>query len=195
MRPLAPVRTGAPTGQLASLAEAKVAAKVESDEEDAFVADLVVAATAALDGYGASIGVALLEQTWAQGFDGFPCGRELRLPLGPLIAVTTVAYFDAAGAVQAFANFHAVSDAIGPKLVLEDGASWPDTATRPDAVTVTWTCGHDPASAEIARVKRAVLLTTTHWYENRGAVNVGNIVSELPLAVGWLIAPLRKIRV
>lgn len=196
MKAFAPVRTVAPVGELVSLAGAKVQCRVEGDEEDASIASLVSAATDHLDGYAGVLGQALLTQTWTQSLDCFPCGRELRLPLGPLGETATIAYFDAAGAVQAFTAFSAMTDAIGPVLHLDWDASWPSTAWRPDAVTVTWTCGFgDDASTVPAGIVHAVKLMVGHWYVNREAVNVGNIVNAFPWAVDALLAPHRKVGV
>jgi len=35
------------------------------------------------------------------------------------------------------------------------------------------------------------LLLVGHWYSNREAVNIGNITSEVPLAVEALLQPYR----
>ena len=195
MNALVPVRTVAPTAELLSLAGAKAHLRVEGDDEDGDIEALVADVAGLLDGYSGILGQALLTQTWAQSFDRFPYRGELRLPLGPLGDTVTIAYFDAAGAVQAFTGFHAVSDAIGPLIILPDGASWPATAKRPDAVTVTWTCGHASSDAPNfpPNVIRAVKLLITHWYENRGPVNIGNITSDLSWSLDQLISPHRKV--
>jgi len=39
----------------------------------------------------------------------------------------------------------------------------------------------------------AQLLLIGHWHSNREAVNIGNITTELPLAVEALVQPYRKI--
>jgi hypothetical protein len=40
-------------------------------------------------------------------------------------------------------------------------------------------------------VRTAMLLLVGHWYSNREAVNIGNITSEVPLAVEALLQPYR----
>ena len=37
----------------------------------------------------------------------------------------------------------------------------------------------------------AMLLMLTHWYENRGPVNIGNIVNEIPMSARALLSPYR----
>ena len=46
--------------------------------------------------------------------------------------------------------------------------------------------GGDPPLVS-ARVKLAMLLLLTHWYEHREAVNIGNITSEVPMGVEALL--------
>lgn len=41
--------------------------------------------------------------------------------------------------------------------------------------------GSPPAYSPPADVKQAALTLAAHWWENRDAVNVGNIVTEFPL--------------
>jgi uncharacterized phiE125 gp8 family phage protein len=188
MKAFAPSRTAAPAAALLSVEDAKAHLHVDTIDEDDYIAALVAAATSYLDGYSGVLGRALGEQTWEQSFDSFPADRCLRLPLGKLIAVEGVAYFDAANAAQSFTGFHEATDAIGPMIILEDGQSWPSTYARPDAVTVTWTCGF--AEVPVAII-HAVKLLIGHWYANREAVVTGTITAQVPIAVGTLIAPFR----
>lgn len=44
-------------------------------------------------------------------------------------------------------------------------------------------------------IKQAMLLMIGHWYATREAVNIGNIVSELPIGARALLAPYRRIGV
>lgn len=40
-------------------------------------------------------------------------------------------------------------------------------------------------------IRAAMLLLIGHWYANREAVNIGNITSPVPFAVGSLLQPYR----
>lgn len=194
MKALAPVRTEAPSQALLELTDAKAHLRVLHSDEDALIEGLVAAAQAHLDGFSGVLGRALVTQEWSRSFDGLPACTSFRLPLGPLGDAVSVTYFDAAGVEQSFTDFHAVADAIGPMVVLTDGAQWPSTATRPDAVTVTWTCGYgDPADVPAAIIHAAKLLIG-HWYANREAAAPSGM-NDLPMAVQALIAPYRAIGV
>lgn len=194
MRAFAPVRTVAPVTAILSLADAKAHLHLEGSDEDAYIEGLVAAATSHLDGYAGILGQALITQTWRQRFDQFPKSDAIRLPVGPLLAVSSISYFDTAGAAQSFTDYLTTSDEVGPMVVLKDDARWPSTATRPDAVTVTWTAGFGAAASDVPQaIPLAAKMLVAHWHANREAVNIGNISSELPLTVAALLSPFRKV--
>ncbi|MEA3042976.1 MAG: hypothetical protein QOH47_814 [Sphingomonadales bacterium] len=192
---LLPVRTVAPAESLLSTGDAKTHLRVDDSDNDAYIAALVAAAEGHLDGFAGVIGRALVTQTWSRKFNAFPCGPVLRLPLGPLQSVSSVTYYDTAGTSQTFAstNYRAVTDAIGPCVVLDDGSTWPNLDIRPDAVTITWVCGYGAAGAVPAPIIHAAKLIVGHLYGNREATIVGTIVNDLPMAVDALIAPYRAV--
>lgn len=193
---LAPVRTAAPTGTIISLSDAKRHLRVDHDDEDALIGALINSAVAYFDGYSGILGRALLTQTWQMSFDAFD--DEMRLPVGNLLSVTSVTYYDASNALQTLPTsvYTSFSDALGPYITLKPGQAWPSGYYRPDAISVTWTAGYGPAASDIpAPIKQAILLLVGHWYTNREAVNVaaGIVALELPMAVDALIAPYRRV--
>lgn len=191
---LAPVRTVLSSTPLVTLAEAKLhLGIINSVEQDALINSLVNAATSYLDGYSGILGRAMLTQTWRQDFAGF--SKCMRLPVGNLIAVSSVQYYDSFNNLQTLSAdaYSSLSDELGPFLVLNSGFSWPSTFDRRDAVRVTWTAGYGPAATDVpAAIKEAVLLLVGHFYGNREAVTVGTLASELPLGVAALISPYRR---
>ncbi len=193
MRAQKPERVTAPATALLTLAEVKEFLRIEVDEteEDALLGSLIASATVTLDGYGGLLGRALIDQQWRQRFSDFPDWDRLPLPLGLVRTAPVVTYRDTLGGEQTFDRFHLVTTALGPAIELEDGATWPQTATRPDAVTVTWTAGYGPDAADVPEVFRtAALQLIAHWYGTREAVNVGNIVTEVPWGLRQTIAAM-----
>lgn len=196
MRAQRPERVTAPATRLVSLEEVKQFLRIEADEteEDTLLGSLILSAEATLDGYSGLLGRALIDQVWRQRFDDFPPCDQLRLPLGPLVATPTVTYRDTLGGEQEFESFHLVTTALGPAIELEDGATWPQTATRPDAVTVTWLAGYGPGPEDVPEIFRTVALQLiAHWYGTREAVNVGNIVTEVPWGLRQTIAAMSAV--
>jgi len=193
---LAPVRTVAPAADLVSLAEAKAQCRVEDSDSDVLITALIKAATDHLDGFSGVLGRALITQTWAVDFGGF--SDLMRLPVGNLLAVSSITYYDSANVQQTLASsvWTTFTDARGPYVMLKPGESWPAAYDRPDAVRVTWTAGYGATSASVpAAIKQAALLLVGHWYDNRAAVNVGSSVAEVPFAVDALIAPFIRNRI
>lgn len=193
---LRPTRTVAPSVDLLTPAEVKAHCRVDTTDDDNLLTMLIAAATSYLDGYSGILGRALLQQTWKQSFEGFT--DDMRLAVGDLIGVTSVKYYDASNVQWTLAGtvYTAAADEIGPYLDLAPGQSWPATYARDDAVEVTWTAGYGTAAASVpAAIRQAALLLIGHWYANREAVNIGNIVAEVPMAVAALIAPFRRVGV
>lgn len=189
---LAPVRTAAPAA-LITTSEAKAQCRIDSTDEDTLIDSLVSAAVSHLDGYSGVLGRALVTQTWQQDFSGF-CSK-LRLPVGDLIAVTGVTYYDTSNAQQTLASsvYTAFTDSLGPYVTLKPDQVWPSIYSRADAVRVTWTAGYGAAAAVPPAIKQAALLLIAHWYDNRSGVAVGETPTEMPLAVNSLLAPFRRV--
>lgn len=193
---LKPVRTVAPAVALITTAEAKAHLRVDHSDEDTLIDNLVSAATTHLDGYAGVLGRALTTQTWKIETDAF--ADPLRLPVGDLIAVTSVKYYDLNNAQQTLATtvYGAFSDDGGPYIGLKADQDWPDVYDRRDAIEVIWTAGYGATAANVPQaIRQAALLLVGHWYTNRDAVQVGMSVAELPLAVSALIEPFRTSRI
>lgn len=188
---LTPVRTVPPATEPVTLEQAKAQCRVTSDAENLLIAALVSAAVSHLDGWSGILGRCLVSQTWRQDYSGF---GGMRLPFQN-VASAVVAYTDGNGVNQTLAgsNYHIVNGVGGTQIVLADGGSFPGTASKPDAVRVTFVTGYGDADAVPAGLKAAILLHIGHLFENRAAVNVGNITSELPLAYDALVAPHRVV--
>lgn len=189
---LAPVRTVAPAVPLLTIEDVKAHLRVDHAGEDALIYGLIDAAAAHLDGYSGIMGRALITQTWAVDFPTFT--NRINVPLGP-IQSATIQYYDSLNTQQTLATsvYAVLSDGLGPYVALKYNQQWPQTYTRDDAVRITWVAGYGTAAAVPAAIRAAALLLIGHWYANREAVNVGNITSELPIAVAALLAPFRRV--
>lgn len=139
-------------------------------------------------------GRALVEQTWKytasdwpfQTWKGF--ANVVLLPRSPLRAVTYVKYYpENGGALATFssANYHVVTDHLPGLVVLIEDGDWPDIAVRPDAVQITFTCGHADAASVPASLKHAVKLLAAHLYERRGAIDKD--IASVPLQLQHLL--------
>lgn len=192
----APVQVAAPEVTPVSLAEAKAHLRVESTDEDALITVLIAAAVAYADGWSGILGRCLITQSWRQDFD---CtDAELRLPL-PVIAITEMRVFgadDNTGATVDAANYELQRDERGSFVRIDDDYSWPTDLAETRAVRVTFTAGYGAAAADVpADLRVGLLLLIGHWYQNREAVNVGNITTSLPFGVDALFGKHRVVGV
>jgi uncharacterized phiE125 gp8 family phage protein len=183
------VRTAAPGFVPVSVNEAKQNWRVDHSDDDTVIQGLLESAAGHIEEV---LGRALVTQTWRQDFAAFD--DQLRLDIGNLIGVTSIVYYDGAGASQTLAStvYTAFTDDTGPYIALKPDQSWPTAAERDDAIRVTWTAGYGATEASVPRkLRQAILLLGGHWYQNRSAV--GEATQELPLSVSALIGSSRRI--
>ena len=175
--------------------EATLHLRVDFNDDFTLIAGLVAAATAWLDGWSGILGRALVTQTWRLYFDhGFP-EQTIRLPLPPLIGVTSIQYVDINGATQTVspADYQVLD---GPRAAVRPvyGQIWPVTLAQARACWIEFECGYGAASEVPAAIKAAALLMISHLYFHRDAV-VGveqrDSSTPLPLGVAELLGPYR----
>lgn len=178
-------RTVLPTTPPVSVAEAKRQISLVGDELDAYVAQLIEVATETAEHW---TGRALTTQTWRLTLDEFPC--EIYLPRPPLLAVTTVEYVDANGALQTLsaANYLVASDKQPAVVTAAYNTIWPVTRSQREAVRVTYTAGYGANASDVPLgIRHAILLLVATWFANREAVVTGTISTELSLSVAALL--------
>lgn len=199
----APVLVIGPTTEPVRLDEMKLHLRVDSDDEDTLIQGLISAAVTHMDGWPGILGRALVEQTWRQDFDRLrPC---LRLPLGPVSSIAEITVRSRSGATSTVDSsaYELQVDDLGAFARFVDDYAFPVDLYETRAVSVTYIAGHpddEPAEGEQvgastvpAPIRTAMKMLVAHWYQNREAINVGNITTELPLSVAALLAPLRRV--
>lgn len=153
-----------PAVEPVSVLEVQAALRVDSIDDENLVAALAVAARQWCE---AAVGRAFATQTWRLRLDAFPAGAAILLPRPPLLAVSSLTYIDAAGAPQTWAssNYIVSADLEPARLSLAAGASWPATAARPDAVTITYTAGYGGPADVPQPLRAAILLKCQALYD------------------------------
>lgn len=173
-----------PAAAVLSLDEAKDHLRVDHSDHDDQIRALIAAAQAAITGPKGT-GYAIASSTWRLSLDAFPA--EIRIPLEPVTAVTEVRYVDTDGAQQTLTagdDYLVDYDKSPCRITPAYGKCFPPTRQQPGAVKVLFRAGPEVAPVDLVQ---AVKLIIAHWYEQPSAVNVGNIVNELPLAAGYLL--------
>jgi uncharacterized phiE125 gp8 family phage protein len=151
-------------------------------------ADLAIYIAAARDYVETNTRHIVMRREITEAFDGFACNLELTFR--PVVSVEGVAYVDAAGGDQSFADFTAGLGRNPVRIYRNDGASWP--AARPNSsVVVTYTAGYDDPATEAPGLIQAMLLLIGHWFANRSAV--GTVTNEIAFAVDALCGQRRPV--
>lgn len=179
-----------PSEEPISLDEAKTHLREDGTDQDSLIEGLIIAAREQAEKFTER---ALCTQSWTLKLDAFPCESFIKLPFPPLISVESVKYYDTDGVLQTMSSSDYVVDttSLFGKIDLAYGASWPTPRDIPNAVVVAFTCGYGGRNAVPASIKAAIKLNLSHLYENREAINIGNIVTPIPMAYESLLWPYR----
>lgn len=189
-----------PTTDPVTLNEAKAHCRVAIPDDDGMLVTYLMAARQHIE---KETRLALMTQTWDVTFDyEWPMQKidgcqkhRIVLPRPPVQSVTSITYVDSAGSTQTLAaSQYKVAKADTGETLIEPAyaAIWPVVRREIAAITVRFVAGYGSNQGDVPEpLRQAVLLLVAHWYENREAVNVGNISSELPFTVAALVFPYR----
>lgn len=170
-----------------SLTEAKLHLREDGTEQDTLIEGLITAAREYVEG---QIGRYLMTQTIRQLFDDFPAsGNPIRLDVTPVQSVSSVNYLDTDGVSTILDTNDYRSDVVSEPARIEEhyDEAWPASRVVSNCVWVDVIAGYANAAAVPRGLKQAILLLVGHWFENREAVAIGTITSEVPLAAQALM--------
>ncbi|MDP1729862.1 MAG: head-tail connector protein [Devosia sp.] len=171
-----------------TLAKAKAFLRVDDTVEDALIETLITAARLHIE---STTGRALIAQTWRVVLDCWPAERVLRLPVSPLIGLTTVTAYDAQGAAHAIALAQFQSEAAPARLLLPQTIDGMPVMRERQGIEIDYAAGHGSAAGDVpADLRQALLVLVSGWFEHRDAADA----AEPPAAFHRLVAPYRSVR-
>lgn len=94
-------------------------------------------------------------------------GLCIRLPKRPIQSVSSIAYFDGGNVTQTMTTTLYSLDAAERLIYPAYQQTWPATADRWDAVTVTYVAGYTAQYLVPSIAKQAMLLLIGYYFENR----------------------------
>jgi len=171
-------------GDPVSLDEAKNHIKGDADitEDDALIRANISTAREVIEtatGGNSKRYKVLLATTFDFPMDAFPCGREIRLPCVPLIAIDSITYIYSDGTTQTFsADNYSITDRRLGIVSLGYNLIWPTTRCQPNAVMVRFKAGM--AAPFTATGSSAVLTALGRSFETGDIVQLVNSGGELP---------------
>ena len=173
-----------------SLAEAKAWLREDMSENDALINGLIAAAADLVERQTGE--VVSGRRVVTASYRVF--GLQIILPRWPLVAVQSVQY-DAIDGTEATISSGAwrVREAAGrPSIIPAAGEEWPALEPTRGTVRVAVMVGYETRADVPEALRQAVLRLVANWYNNREAVVVGTISSELPLGVSALLRPFKR---
>ncbi len=124
--------------------------------------------------------------------DEFPCAdTPISLPRSPLISSTAITYVDSTGGNTTMASSDYIVDTyrMPGRIAPAFGGVWPTAREQIAAVNITYQAGYGSASSDVPETdKHAVMLLTSHWFENREPVNTQGVVNEIPFTIRTLLS-------
>lgn len=180
-------RATPPVVEPVSVSDAKAHLRVDSDEDNFYIASLISAAREWVETY---IDRTLVKTQWTLKMDRFPIG-DIELPRPPMMPLSvSLTFTSESGAVSVLAsNLYRVDSASTPGVVrpLRE-ADWPAYMDDANAITITYWAGYgDDGKSVPAAIRHAILMLVGQWYERRAAADSmgGN---EVPFGVSSLLS-------
>lgn len=144
-------------------------------------------------------GTQLIFATWERWLDTFPWHRSIELPHPPLQSVVSIKYDDADGVEQTFdsASYRLVAPAGDyaqrGRIVLNDGFSWPSTATHPKAVRIQYVAGYGDTSDDIPPlVSYALMMLIGHFHKFAEEISEARAnILQLPIGADQVIKAMK----
>lgn len=177
-----------------SLVEAKLYARIDHDDEDTLIGDLIASARQQIEDLS---GIALVERTLQIRLDDWPCaafeGGAYSLPVTPVSAFNTFILYDEAGAPTDHSSDFRLEAGSYPRLVLT-GPKWPSPLRRYGSIVIEIIAGFGASSSNIpADLKEACYLLMAYGYERRGLLQGGEDALEASGAMR-LVKNWRRLR-
>jgi uncharacterized phiE125 gp8 family phage protein len=180
-----------PSGQPVTLAQVKTHLKVETNDEDAYLQELIASAVATVE---AETGKAMLTQTWRLYLDDWPPCGLVELSVAPVRSVGPVTVYAANGTPATLVPADLVLDRHGepPRLFLRKR---PDAGREINGIEIDIVAGYGEAGTDVPdQLVRAVLVLVAHWHAHRGAASEAALSGSFPKGFAALVAPFRQVR-
>ncbi len=171
-----------------TLAEMKLALRIDHDDEDTLIAALIRAARERVE---AATGRALISRDVVETRDTWGALRRVRLSLSPTSAIAEVRMLDEAGNASLFpaGKYYADLAATPPRLVLAGGARWPRPRRASGGIEIEYTAGYGPEPDDVPEaLRQAVRAIAAGAYEHGGAAEA------MESSVRALLAPFMAAR-
>lgn len=179
----------APVNTPITLAELKLHCNVTFSEDDTLLAIYLNSATALCEQI---LQRKCITQTWKMFLDYWP--SQIKVLFGDLQSVTHVKYTDTDDTQETFSSdyYYVDTSSVPGRIVLKDQQTWPtDTLNAVNPIEIQFVTGYGDASTDVPDdIRNAILLTASHFYENRENFIVSNVQSMTIESIPWTASTL-----
>lgn len=155
--------------------------RVDGNDEDTYIEELINAATRYAEGYTRR---QFVNATYRKTLDCWNCKIYLDFP--PLVSVQSVeSLIDDEWTTWDSSNYRVITDA---HVGYVYSTSTPDHDTGPAVFRIDYTAGFGETAATVPdEAVQAIRLIVGHWFLNREAVVLGTIATSVPMAANALL--------
>lgn len=178
--------TAQPAAEAVTLAEARAHLRVDGDDEDVLIAQLITVAREHIERETARV---LIARPYRLCLDDWPADGVIRIGLGPVREVTGVTVYDGEGqpAVVSLADHLLDGEARPARLWLRDP---PASGRMLNGIEIDFIAGYGASGADVPdTLKRAMLLHVAAMFAVRGAGPVAAQGAVMPAGYERLIGP------
>lgn len=168
-----------------TLAEVKEHLRVEHDDEDALIGNLLTAGYTFAENY---TNTAILDAEYIDKLDDFQ--KEIMFKHENIQSITSITYYDADDVQQTQTDYFLDTRKQQTVLTAIYDEEWPDTNNNYENVVITYQAGYATIPDQI---NQAVLLVVGSLYEQRENHIVGMPISSVPVSAEYLLNPYRLI--
>jgi len=173
-----------------SLLEVKRHLRIESDDDDDYLNDLIASSTSHLESVS---GLKLITQTWRQYLDCLPNSSSIRLEVSPVRSITELRVFGENGLANPVPLQAMELDSVStpPRLLVKSQLA---SGQHFNGIEIDMVAGFGDTSLDVPDgLRRALLLLIAHAFEFRGAVPINQQPASEPHGFQTLIAPYKRV--
>ena len=168
-----------------TLTQAKAQLRVTWDDEDVHITSCINHATAVTETIQRR---SIINRTYKLLIDNFD--YETRLPMPPLVSVTSIKYYDVDGVQQTLSDseYQVVLHDSVPFVTPSVDGSWPATDGRRNAIEIVYIAGYGESNDDIPKDTEAgILKLVSDGYEHRESEIVGVMTMSMKRTADSLI--------
>lgn len=167
-----------------SLEDIKSHLRVEDNEDDEYILNLIGAAFGAAEHYTQ---IKIVESVYQYKLPRF--SESIRLPVCPVQSVDLISYIDPDGLSQALGSFYFRNTPFTPSVLPAYGEAFPDVQEGYESITIDFTAGYSEVPKPIIQAVKMIVATLYEQREDYAAIELKSV----PMSSQTLLDPYRAI--